>query len=361
MGEPFKNQLNEKVVEGISDEISKLFPAFDRNEFKKKVFNSEWEQKELKQRFRHISVTLNDVLGLGYIETLELFKKISGKLGTWAEFILPDYVEVFGLNHFNESMQALEIFTQYSTGEFAVRPFLIKYPDKVMAQMLKWSKHKNHHVRRFSSEGSRPRLPWGLGVPWLKKDPSKIIPILENLKNDKSEYVRKSVANNLNDISKDHPELVLNLSKKWMGKTKEIDWIVKHGCRTLLKKGNKHALALFDISKSIRFKITNFCLELQEIQIGNYTHFSFDIELAEKSARQLRLEYKIYFVNASGGYSEKIFKISEKTVRSGTVINIKRKISFVNLTIRTHFPGKHKLSLVVNGNEADMMEFYLIV
>lgn len=344
----------------MADEITKVDPSFDSDKFIKLVFDSVWESRELKQRFRHISVSLHEVLNMEYPEALELLKKLTGRLKGWAEFVMPDYVEVYGLNDFAKSMKALEIFTQHSTGEFAIRPFLIKYPDKTIKQMLVWSKHKNEHVRRFSSEGCRPRLPWGMGVPWLKKDPSGVIEILENLKNDNSEYVRKSVANNLNDISKDHPVVVIGLAKRWIGKSERTDWILKHGCRTLLKKGDSEALSLFGVIKSAKIRIDNLCMLKTKVRLGETTQFEFDAILEEKKKCVVRLEYRIDYKNASGGYSKKIFKIGESEMNPGEKKHYKRKISFIDLTIRKHYPGKHKLTVIANGKGVKEIVFNLI-
>ena len=139
-------------------------------------------------------------------------------------------------------MKAIEFITQFITCEFAVRPFLLKYGDKMMNQMRAWSLHKSHKVRRLASEGSRPRLPWAMAIPALKKNPMPVLTILENLKNDPSESVRRSVANNLNDISKDRPGMVLKIANAWKGQNKETDAIVRHGCRTLLKHGHPEVL-----------------------------------------------------------------------------------------------------------------------
>ncbi len=131
--------------------------------------------------------------------------------------VFTEYVENFGLEHYDISMSAMEFITQFISCEYAIRPFIIRYPGKAMKQMLQWSKHESLHVRRFSSEGCRPRLPWAMALPALKKDPTLILPILENLKDDSSEFVRKSVANNLNDIAKDNPDTVLGIVKRWQG------------------------------------------------------------------------------------------------------------------------------------------------
>ena len=184
---------------------------------------------------------------------------------------------MYGLEDWDVSLPALEWFTQYSTSEYAVRPFIQQAPDIMIEQMMKWSFHHNHHVRRLASEGIRPRLPWGIALQQFKVDPAPIIPILTNLKEDESLYVRKSVANNLNDISKDHPDIVLDLAKEWLGKHSYTDWIIKHACRGLLKKGNKQALSLFGFHDTNAVQVIDFVVDRTELCIGEEFTFSFQI------------------------------------------------------------------------------------
>jgi 3-methyladenine DNA glycosylase AlkC len=265
---------------------------------------------------------------------------------------LPEYVEVYGINNFDESMAAFEFVTVFSSAEFAVRPFLIKYPEKMMKQMLAWSKHKEPMVRRLASEGSRPRLPWAMAVGYLKKDPKPILPILENLKNDPSETVRRSVANNLNDIAKDHPDVVLSLAKKWIGKNANTDALLKHACRTLLKAGNKTALHLFDVGGDHDITLSNMGISRASIRIGDSIDLSFTISNNEKKPVSLRVEYAIDFIKAKGT-SRKVFKVSEGSFASNTAKEFKRKLRFTDLTTRIHYPGEHRITLVINGTEKE--------
>ena len=359
MAEPFKNFFNEKLVSELANAIIGVHKKFNKNKLLQLVFDNEWENRELKERMRHISMSLFSAFDMKFVDAIKILQKVADDFEGFSSIIFADFVEVYGLDNFNESVSALEQFTKKSSSEFAVRPFIVKYPEKMMKQMYKWSKSSDHHVRRLSSEGCRPRLPWAMALPEFKNDPSPILPILETLKNDESEYVRKSVANNLNDISKDHPELVLKIAKEWLGKSKETDWVVKHACRTLLKKGNKEALGMFGVSKTIATEVLQLKMENEKIKIGETTSFSFDVKLKEKSAQKIRLEYKVHYVNGSGGISQKIFKISEIELQSNEIKSYKKKISFKDLTIRKHFPGKHLLIIVVNGVDKKAITFTL--
>ncbi len=366
MAEPLKNLFSPSFIKHFTDHAEKEIKSFRTPAFTKDVLNKDWDQMELKQRIRHISNSMHQQFSGDFkkdiISLTKLGKSIHKDIkkdNNFLYFFLPDYIEQYGIGHPNESLEAMEYFTILSSCEFAIRPFIIRYPDLVMKKMLEWSKHPHDSVRRFSSEGCRPRLPWAMALPEFKKDPAPILPILENLKADASEFVRKSVANNLNDIAKDHPDLVMNIVKKWKGKSKETDWILKHGCRTLLKKGNVKALHLFGISNTITAHVQNLSLQKNSIQIGEDLLFSFDLIHHEKKQTLLRVEYIIDYMKSGGKTSKKIFKITENSFMPNKIYSFKRKQSFKNFTTRKHYIGVHNISIVVNGVQTQKISFHL--
>lgn len=216
--------------------------------------------------------------------------------------------------------------------------------------MLAWAEHPNHHVRRLASEGSRPRLPWGMALKPFQRDPSPVLPILERLKTDDSDYVRRSVANNLNDIAKDHPNIVLEIAQDWKGSNPHTDWIVRHGLRTLLKRGNREALALFNLHGAEGITIADLRFAVDSLAIGESATFSFDVRTSQTML--IRLEYGVYYVKASGEATRKVFFIHEKEYPANAVTRITRKISFEQRTTRKHYAGKHRLCVIVNGVES---------
>ena len=366
MAEPLKYIYNESFFNLFTNALKQVSSSFNKKLFLEKIYDSDWESFELKQRMRHISTTLHSFLSRDYKSAVETILELISYLkenhkGLALEFMfLPDYIEQFGLNDFKTSINAMEKITQYTSCEFAVRPFMIEYPNKMLSTMLKWSKHEHAFVRRFASEGCRPRLPWAMALPELKKDPTPILPILENLKNDSSEFVRKSVANNLNDISKDNPEIVIKIAKKWKGISKNTDWIVKHGCRTLLKNGNKIVMQLFGFGDVKNIKILDFKIHSQKVKIGDLLEFSFTLENTSNKNELLRLEYAIYYQKANGSLSKKVFKISEKIYEKKTKSSIHRKQSFKLITTRKFHLGLHKVALIINGTELKSYNFSLI-
>jgi 3-methyladenine DNA glycosylase AlkC len=348
---------------GIAGEV---IPAFDHKKFKKLIFDDTWQSKELKQRMRHTTLVLHQFLPQVFHQDAEIIENLLGKLrqnniteNTLEYMFLADYIEVFGINDYDPSVKLIENVTRFTSCEYAVRPFLIKYGDKMIQQMHQWSLHENHHVRRLSSEGSRPRLPWAIALPALKKNPHPILPLLENLKTDSSEYVRRSVANNLNDIAKDNPHIVISIAQKWKGISPETDAIIKHGCRTLLKQGNSDILKYYGLHDNSNIELSNFEIRTPHVKIGNDLFFSFTIHNKSGKVKTLRLEYAVYYLLNNGKRTKKVFKISERQFQANESTNIQRKQSFRIITTRKFYTGQHNLSIIVNGQEQNILGFEL--
>lgn len=367
MAEPLKYIYNQAFFDRFTTVLQNEIPSFDRVSFLKTIYNDEWEMLELKQRMRHITLALKSQLTGDFeqniqtiINTIPKLKANGFKDDRLAFIIYPDFVEVYGLEHYEVSMAAMEQITQFVTCEFAIRPFLMRYEAKVMKQMLIWSTHQHESVRRFASEGCRPRLPWAMAIPTLKQNPSSILPILENLKNDSSEYVRRSVANNLNDISKDHPDTVIALTKKWIGSSTQTDKLLKHACRTLLKKGHVEVMPIFGYGSVEQIEIIDFNISTPTVKIGDAVEFSFTLLNQNDSDTLIRLEYGLYFQKANGTLSRKVFKISEKIYAAHSKTTIFRKQSFKVITTRKLHVGLHQVSIIINGVEFKKHDFELV-
>lgn len=362
MPDAFKNIYNFDLLNKLASDIQQVYGEFDSNGFLRSTIDETWECRELKDRVMHISVNLGKYLPSDYEVALNVIdnviKTYDECLSGFAGFF-PTFVEIYGQDEkdWDVSMSALARYTRYASSEFAVRAFIINNEKRMMEQMYLWSKDKDEHVRRLASEGCRPQLPWGQALVSFKNDPSPIFPILEQLKVDPSAYVRKSVANNLNDISKTHPELVIKIAKDWYGENEYTDWIVKHGSRTLLKKGNQDMLALFGHDDVSSFQIDDLTIDAESISIGEDVLFSFTI--SAQKATKVRLEYRIDYVRPSGKRSTKMFKISEIGLKEKEVRSYKKKHSFADVSIRKHFPGTHTITLIVNGVEQGKLDFEL--
>lgn len=366
MAEPLKNCYNSTFFERLRDAFSDVYPDFEFEGFLTMVFDETWQNRELKERMHHIADAMKFFLPVDPGISIPLVVNLSDHLAqnnpvlSFAYMFLPDFVERSGLEDFEISIKAMEKITQFTSCEFAVRPFILKYGKRMMDQMQAWSKHRHPHVRRLASEGCRPRLPWAMSLDFLKKDPSPVFPILENLKVDPSEFVRKSVANHINDISRDHPRLVIDLVKKWKGKSNETDWILKHGSRTLLKAGNAEILPLFQLQYNPEIKIDHFEILTPMVDAGKDLHFRFTLRNNAASPKKIRVEYFIYHLLSNGNYSRKIFKITEKDFNKTSETEIVRKHSFRPITTRKYYPGVQKISIVINGQEFPPLEFDLL-
>lgn len=360
-----KDIYNEQFYSAFASSLVKTIPRFNAENFMEAIFSDAFDSMEWKQRVQHTTQVLHKFMPVNFADSVLLIEKIVSQLRAdgFGEqqlvfMFLPNYIATYGLTDYKNSIKALVFLTQFISAEFAVRPFLLKYGDQLMTDMLLMSSHSNYHVRRFASEGCRPRLPWGAAIPALKKDPTLILPILHNLKNDTSEYVRRSVANNLNDITKDNPDVVISIAKKWAGKSKETDAIIKHACRSLLKSGHPEILGFYGLHTN-NLAISDFTIDTPAIKIGAHVEFSFIIKNLDKIDRYIRLEYTIYYLKNNGKLAGKVFKISEKSYPAGAEIKIIRKQSFKPITTKIFYPGLHKLSIMVNGKEMVTGDFKL--
>ncbi|MCE2027828.1 DNA alkylation repair protein [Sessilibacter corallicola] len=360
-----KDGYTAEYIENLAELVHEQDPFFNRERFITNIFCDNWKKKPLKERMQHIACCLRLSLPDNYRDCIEVLKPVAQAIGGGAQgdllsMYFPEFVSLFGIKNYKTSIKALEWFTQYSSSEFAIRAFLIQYPEKTLIQMQKWAEHKNYHVRRLASEGCRPRLPWGVALAEFKKDPAPILPILEKLKADDSLYVRRSVANNLNDISKDHPKLVLSLAEQWFqDESNDIRWVVKHGCRTLLKTPEPRALELFGYSGTQHVSLKAWKAD-KSVAVGDNFSFACRLEANQPvNLGKLRLEYAIHFLRANQSWSKKVFKISEGDVNERHK-SVQKSHSFKLLTTRKYYPGKHKLQLLVNGKVFKEAEFDLI-
>lgn len=351
MAEQLKNMFfTQESIQKMAETVKHFYSDFDIESFSSLVFDSEFKQLELKQKMRHVAICLQKTLPGSYEQALDILKKTAPFISGFDAMSLPDFVELHGIDDWELSMDALETFTKYSSSEFAIRPFLANDLKKGMDQMNLWADSQDEKIRRFASEGCRPRLPWAMALPELKKDPSLIFPILEKLKSDPSESVRRSVANNLNDISKDNPEKMLSVCEQWIGNSEKIDWIVKHASRTLLKAGNKRALKLFGYCDPGIVSVENLQFEKESVLIGEDANYSFELVINSNDVSKVRIEYAVYFIKSSGKPSKKVFKIAEGDYKPGK-LSYNRKHSFKNMSTRKHFPGPHRIVILVNGEE----------
>lgn len=351
-----KDLFDLALLQRLATAVQQQQASFDPDLFIHTLWDAQYAEQPLKQRVRRIATTLYHQLDLPFADACELLKPVSAQITGLPGFIFPDIVEQFGLDDFSTSMQALAHFTCYSTGEFAIRPFFRRYPEQSLQQLLDWTRSTNVHQRRLASEGCRPRLPWGQALPQFIADPTPILAVLRALKQDPEDYVRRSVANNLNDISKDHPELVLTLAQQWHGAHLHTDWILKHALRGLLKQRNSAALALFGCAP--RQLSATLTLAPPAVRYGETLDFRAELTICDGPA-PLRVEYAIDFASKNGSKRHKVFQWLQRECGPGPLA-LQKSYRFTDLTTRKHYAGLHQLHLIVNGDIVVTQPFHLI-
>ena len=362
MTELLKHVYSKPFIADLSNAFSKHTNHFDFKRFDSLVFGNGWQNLELKARMRRITQSLQLCLTQDYEENVKILLNVAKSLkkddhGGFEYMLFPDFVEHYGQEHFELSVSALETLTKLASAEFAVRPFIVARPLQMMDRMFDWAKSTDEDVRRLASEGCRPRLPWATALSIFKNEPSPIVRILEQLKNDQSLYVRRSVANNLNDISKDHPDVAIDIAQRWLGHSSDTDWVVKHALRGLLKNAHPQALKLFGFGDITHIEVRD--LQVEKIaHFGAYLPFSFELNTSAKSIGNLRVEYAIDYMKANGKLARKIFKVSESNYQQSSKL-FQRKHALKPISTRKHYAGQHRFALLLNGTEVATQMFEL--
>ncbi|MEW4486649.1 DNA alkylation repair protein [Thalassoglobus sp. JC818] len=250
-----KDWFDETLAEWLADRIAENHRKFNREAFVNKIRDG-ISDLELKARVALFAKQLQAHLPRSYEAAIPIILKCLGdenpnETGMFTEYywVMPfaTFVEHYGLDYLEISLNAIGEITKRNTGEFAIRPYLSRYPEQTLDQMLKWSEDENFHLRRLASEGSRPRLPWAKKLDFAIEDPKSTLPILENLKDDQIRFVQKSVANHLNDMLKDNRDVAMKVLKRWKrGATDQRKWIIKHALRQELKAGIAEAQSLVE-------------------------------------------------------------------------------------------------------------------
>jgi 3-methyladenine DNA glycosylase AlkC len=354
-----KDWFNAARYRQIADLLADAHPGFDRKRFLA-VATVGLDELTLIQRVRRATEACHATLPDGFPQAVTVLKRIAPRVQQgFVGIFLPDFVGQHGRAHFAESMEALKFFTPFSSAEFAIREFLKRDLTRTLAVMKLWSRDENEHVRRLASEGSRPRLPWSFRLEALVADPSPAACILENLRADPSLYVRKSVANHLNDISKDHPDWMLARLQSWDLAHPHTQWIAKRAARTLIKAGHQPALHLFNFGGKPAVKVADFKVAPARLKLGQALEFSFSLTSTSRKVQSLAVDYIIHYVKATGGTSAKVFKLRELTLAAREMQIIRKRQTIRDFTTRKHYPGSHRLEIQVNGRILDGARFDL--
>lgn len=362
MAEPFKNIFSPAMVDGLGEHLARVSDQFDRAQFQERALNG-LEQLELKERseqFSHaieaaMSGSFEDTVGAmiaalhpeSEAESWDMRVDDKGVAG-FAVMTFTSFVARNGLDKPNFSLDALSEMTKRFSSEFDVRPFYRDHGELTLAKTHEWARSSNVHVRRLASEGSRPRLPWGIRLHDFVADPSPILPILETLRDDPSEYVRRSVANNLNDIAKDHPDLVADIASDWLKSTStERKRLVKHACRSLIKAGHPGALAAFGFGAP-ELTECDLAIGSDKVTVGDDLEMTLSLKAGPKP-QKLLCDYVLHFMRANGKPSAKVFKWSEITLKAGESRVLTKKHAYRKVTTRKDYPGMQMVTVQVNG------------
>lgn len=362
----FKNFINESVAKKISKGISAQYPDFNSKKFLTLV--KDLKPLELKARVLLITKHLHLNLPTDYKKSLDILMSAmkEEEMSGFELWPFSEYISQFGLDHFDESMKAMYELTQRFTAEFAIRPFLLKNHTKVLKYFKKWTKDRNVHIRRWVSEGSRPLLPWGQRIPLFVMDPTHTLILLDDLRFDEELYVRKSVANHLNDISKNHPQVVIDVLRMWEKSVPEkhvdkLNWIKRHALRTLIKKGHKGALKLMGVEEGAKVKFSKLAPDKKKYKLNDSLKFSFFVKSESKKKQKLIVDYSIDFIKSNGKLGKKIFKLKTFELEAGEMIELKKAHSLKPITTMKYYSGTHHLTIQINGETMGTFEFYLEV
>lgn len=376
MPEPFKNFFNPTMINQMAGHLQKQNSAFDSQRFVD-LATEGLDALELKQRSNHILAALEQTLPREFVDAASLMVDalhpedgvdLSGQtmdnhgIRGWAVMPMADYVGRHGFDHFDFSMNALKEMTKRSSSEFAVRPFIAHDQERAMRHVERWATDPSYHVRRLASEGSRPRLPWGMRLNAFIEDPSPLLPVLERLKDDPEEYVRRSVANNLNDIAKDHPDLVASIAGKWLDSAPSRDRqrLVRHACRTLIKQGHKATMEAFGYGEPL-VSLRTLILDVDKIRVGEAVTINAQLRSESEHTQELVVDYLVYHQRANGTTSPKVFKWKTVTLPPRDTIGLEKKHAMRPVTTRTYYPGTHAIEIQVNGQSLGRCEFDLSV
>jgi 3-methyladenine DNA glycosylase AlkC len=368
MAEPFKNIFNPELIARMAGVLYRVSPAFDAQAFREYASDGLGDL-EMMARSDQISKALDVSLSGKFLENLDtLIRSLhptktaelsdmqtdEAGIAGWAIVPLASYVARNGMDHPEQSLDALREMTMRFSTEFAVRFFLRDHSELAFSKAKSWALDENHHVRRLSSEGTRPLLPWGIKLHQFVEDPVPLMSILTQLRDDPSDYVRKSVANNLNDVSKNHPDLVAGIAVEWLRDAPSSRRrLVKHACRSLIKAGHPETLRAFGYTPP----------QLSEVRLTIPDHVTLgdimpiEIEFIALADQKLLIDYTLHFMRANGALSPKVFKWTEAEIEAGSAKKFLKNHPYKQVTTRKDYPGTQILCVQVNGVEITRREF----
>lgn len=362
-----KDFLNATLVRELSAELRRAHPPFDAADFTARSTRG-LGRLALTPRAWQIADALHACLPQPFDRAAKILEAslgpeipATGENGLAPLRYLPYvfFVQKHGLDHFEAAIRVQAELTRRFSAEYSIRAFLTRYPERTYAQMLEWARDDNAHLRRLASEGSRPRLPWAPRLRAYQQDPRPVLKLLELLKDDAVRYVQRSVANNLNDIGKDHPALLLETCRRWSTNAPAgRKWIIGHALRSLVKAGNPEAIRLMGGAHRPRVKIGRIRITPRRARLGGNVRLSFEIESTARKAQRLLVDYAVHFVRARGETRPKVFKLRTLTMGPGEKVTLTGAVSLAEMTTRRHYPGHHRVEALINGTRHSLGTFF---
>ncbi len=375
MAEPLKYLLNDTVPPRIASMVRRAWRKFDTTAFLQQV-EPGYESLELMARGQRIAQALQTHLpqdvprALGVlVDSMDPSMGINaagepdaGDRPYSAFLYLPHsiYIGTHGLPHFEAAMAAQHALTQRFTAEFCIRPYLLHHQGATLARLREWAHDDNAHVRRLVSEGTRPRLPWAPRLPAFQNNPQLALPLLDALKDDPSSYVRRSVANHLGDIAKDHPDLAVGTARTWLqGAPAPREALVRHGLRFLIKRGDAGALDALGVGHAVALDVRAARVLPASARIGDKVRIEAELHNPTSLPQRVLADLKVHYVKAHGGAAPKVFKLQTLDIPPGATVAVGKTLSLQQMTTRTHYPGAHQVELVLNGRPQPLGQFQL--
>ncbi|AMW04479.1 DNA alkylation repair protein [Gemmatimonas phototrophica] len=365
MAEPFKTFINADGVQAAAGHLARTSADFDAARFCADVV-PQLDALELKARAMCIATALEEHLATNFDEAAAHLERALAPHGApdqgltgWFLWAAGEFVARRGLEHPVRSLACLQHMTQRFTAEFAIRPFIVAHPRLVFDTLQQWIHHPSEHVRRLVSEGTRPRLPWGLQLKALIADPSPSLPLLTALLDDDSEYVRRSVANHLNDIAKDHPELVAEWVERYLpDASAPRRALLRHASRTLIKQGHRRVMHAWGTGATFAGTAA-ITLTPARIVLGEHIGISVTLQSHASQDQVLTIDYIVHHVKADGTTSPKVFKGWHLTLSAGQTHTVTRRHAVKPITTRRYYPGRHLVTIQVNGHPVADASFVL--
>ncbi len=375
MAEAFKEKVNEALVREMSSHLVRCSRAFRSEVFEREALQG-LGKLELKERVAQVSRALEAALPLDFSEAssvleaalaparldddLSALSTSAEGLAGWCIWPMTDFVARCGQGHLVRSLQTLHALTQRFSSEFALRFFLASQTKETLVLIAPWVRDPSPHVRRLVSEGTRPRLPWGMRLECFIEDPRACLPLLEELAGDPSDYVRRSVANHLNDIGKDHPALAVEFASRLLERSPGARPLVSHALRSLVKKGHPGALVALGFSGAAKVRLSGLVAKPKRIRIGSTLCLGFTLSNRGRSSAELVVDYAVHYLRARGGHGRKVFKGRRLSLGPGESKPLELRHRFLDVSIRKHNPGLHRVEVLVNGRSLGLVEVRLL-